>query len=263
MIVLGKFSAELIACQRCGHEWFNAPEAWLGQAYTTPIANTDTGIVSRTLNIHKIISSYLTLSGISGKLLDWGSGSGLLTRLLRDDGHDCYGFEPYADPVLASRFTFTTQRLASSEGPYRAIFAIEVVEHLVSPRDFFITSLSLTDTIIFSTKIVNRTRYGSDWWYYSRETGQHISFYTQKSLAYLSGLSGCCYASSINMDLHIVTRNPLDLLLFRLLSGSKRALVSYPLARIIGKLSGRRTLMIKDHLAATQALRFAQDSISE
>lgn len=261
--VLGAFPATLIACQQCGHEWFESPRQWLEKAYSSPIANTDTGIVARSLGSRKIISSFLGFSNDGGKILDWGGGSGLLSRLLRDDGHNCYSFEPYTEPVLLSGFTFRSQKQAMEQGPYRAIIAIEVVEHLVSPKEFFGDALTVTDTLIFSTEIVDRAKYGSDWWYYSRETGQHISFYTCKSLAFLAVLCGCQYASSRTKGLHIITRNPVDLQLFKLLAGHRRSFIAYPLSQFFGKLLGRKSLMMSDHLAAKRALLISQASKSE
>jgi hypothetical protein len=262
-LVLGKFSAALTCCDSCGQEWFDAPQAWLTEAYASPIANTDTGIVSRSLSVHRVISSFLSISNISGKILDWGSGSGLLTRLLRDDGHDCYGLEPYTSPVLAEGFTWKKAEDAYSHEPYRAIIAIEVVEHLVNPQEFFAAALSATDTLIFSTELVDNSRHDPNWWYYSRETGQHIAFYTQKSLGHLADQNSCKYASSRNKSLHIITSRPADLRLFRWLAGSRRTGLSYPFAQVLGKLKGRRSLIMSDYLAAKQALRSAQARRSE
>jgi Methyltransferase domain len=261
--IIGKYQTRLLACQHCHHQWFENPSIWLAEAYSSPIANTDTGIVSRSLHIHRCVSAFLGLSPRTGKVLDWGSGSGLLTRLLRDDGHDCYGLEPYTPSVLAGCFTWKKQVDAFAQGPYRAIIAIEVVEHLVNPQEFFSTALSNTDTLIFSTELLDSARNGEDWWYYSRETGQHITFYTEASLACLAHLNGCKYAFSRDERLHIITRQPADIRLFGWLCGQRRAQLTYPLAQILGKLRGRRSLAMADHLAAKQALCSAQAKSSE
>ena len=55
IIVLNKFRAKHFLCKKCGHEWFENAALWLREAYGSPIANTDTGIVARSLNYHKII----------------------------------------------------------------------------------------------------------------------------------------------------------------------------------------------------------------
>lgn len=252
--VLGRYFAELVSCQRCGHEWFKSPEKWLEDSYASPIANTDTGIVARSLKVHRIVSTFLFFSRDIGKLLDWGSGSGLLARLLRDDGFDCVGFEPYTDPVLASSFTFRSQQKAIDQGPYRVVIAIEVVEHLASPQDFFKNVLSITDTLIFTTEIVDRAKHGNSWWYYSKETGQHLSFYTYSSLSYLADLYGCNYVSSKCKGLHVITRNESDLHLFWWIAGTTRSRFLYPLSKLLNKFSGRRSLIEKDHFAAKQTL---------
>jgi Methyltransferase domain len=261
--ILGQHSAQLFECQSCGFQFFEDPSVWLNQAYSSPIANTDTGIVARSLNIHRIVSSFLTFANAQGKVLDWGSGSGLLVRLLRDDGHDCYGLEPYTTPVLAAAFTSQDERACLEQESYRVILAIEVVEHLLQPKDFFAKALSISDALIFSTELVDKRRNGNKWWYYSIETGQHISFYANRSLACLARLNGCRYASSRDQRLHIITRKSADLRIFSWLCGQRRARITHPIAQILGKLRGRRSLIMADHLAAKQALRSAQAKRSE
>ena len=257
-IILQKYSTRLNVCGHCGHEWFEDPGIWLPDAYSSPIAFTDTGIVARSLNIHRVVSSFLGISSIPGKVLDWGSGSGLLVRLLRDDGHDCYGFEPYTVPVLAAGHTYKEEKTALAEHSYRAIIAIEVVEHLVDPKVFFQKALAHTGTLIFSTELVDRAKNGNDWWYYSRETGQHISFYTEYSLAHLATINGCICASDRRKALHIITRKSLDLRLFKWIAGYRRALLTYPVSRIFNRIAGRGSLLMPDHLAAKEILRPSQ-----
>ena len=253
-LILGKFHARHLACNQCGHEWLENPTIWLSDAYTSPIANTDTGIVTRSLNLLRIISSFLSLNSKPGPILDWGSGSGLLVRLLRDRGHASYGFEPYTVPVLAAGFTIRTEEAAASKAPFRAVLAIEVLEHLEDPKAFMASVLSITDTLIFTTELLENNRVGKCWWYYSTETGQHISFYTRISLKHLASYFGCMYYSCRNQGLHIFTRLPSDMRAFKLIAGSKRSLLFYPISRLIARLSGRRSLTIADHLTAKESL---------
>ena len=252
-VILQKYSTRLNACSYCGHEWFENPNNWLADAYSSPIANTDTGIVARSLYLNRIVSSFLGITGRSGKILDWGSGSGLLVRLLRDDGHDCYGFEPYTLPVLAAGHTIKDENSALAGNSYRAIVAIEVIEHLGDPINFFEKVLAHTDTLIFSTELVDKAKNGSDWWYYSRDTGQHISFYTEKSLAHLAGLNGSAFGSAESKSLHIFTRRPSDMRFFKLIAATRRSWLAYLIAKALSKLSGRYSLMMSDHLAAKKA----------
>ena len=49
--------------------------------------------------------------------------------------------------------------------------------------EMFERLFSLSDTLICTTEILpHPTPQLKDWWYYATETGQHIAFYTRKSL---------------------------------------------------------------------------------
>jgi hypothetical protein len=252
--VLGAYHATVVECLSCGFQYFPNAQEWIQEAYSSPIASTDTGIVARCLDLHKIISSFLSLNYKRGPLLDWGSGSGLLVRLLRDSGHECLGFEPYTAPVLAAGYTFTDDQAALQKAPFRAIIAVEVLEHLTDPREFMASVLAMTDTLIFTTELLNGNKVGKAWWYYSFETGQHIGFYTKNSLERLAYDYDCFYYTCRNPAIHIFTRNPLDIKAFRLIAGRKRAMLLYPLSRLVDRLSGRKSLTMADHVAAKESL---------
>jgi hypothetical protein len=260
--ILGSFSTRLLRCSHCFHEWFEAPNRWLLSAYTSSIANTDTGIVRRSLKIHKYLSTFLSFANVTERILDWGSGSGLLVRMLRDDGYDCYGLEPYTTPVLAANFTYKEDSSALADQWYRTIIAIEVVEHLENPKDFFCIALSHTSTLIFSTELADKLKNDDDWYYYSKETGQHISFFTEQSLSCLASSNQCNYVSSNDKKMHILTRNMADLAMFKLIVGTPIGQFMYPFSRILSAIRGRSSLLMSDHLAAKEALKVAQSTSS-
>lgn len=257
-MVLGRYSTTLSECSSCGFQFFPNSEEWIQEAYGSPISNTDVGIVARSLSVHKVISSFLTLNRKDGCTLDWGSGSGLLVRLLRDSGHACLGFEPYTEPVIAAGYTLKSEDLVTAKAPFRAILAIEVLEHLADPRQFMATVLSMTDTLIFATCLVDNNVEGKDWWYYSTDTGQHISFYTSTSLLRLAVDNGCLYYTCRKLGLHVITRRPADMRCFKLIAGRKRSLLIYPLTRFFAKINGRGSLTMSDHLAAKEYLSATQ-----
>jgi len=253
--ILQDYSTCLNRCGACFFEWFENSDAWLGKAYANAIADTDTGIVMRNLSMHRALASFFYFSSNRGRILDWGSGSGLLIRLLRDHGFDCVGFEPYADPLLASGFTCRSKRELVRFAPFRAIVAIEVAEHLQDPSAYFEEILGLADTVIFSTEPVEKNTQGDDWWYYSRETGQHISFYSRTSLALLAQRFGATYVRSGNDGLHMMTRIRRDALFFRLIAGNLFFYVGYAFLRALAGFAGKRSsLTSRDHLAAREAL---------
>lgn len=252
--VLGAYRSTIVECPSCGFQSFPNAQEWIQDAYSSPIASTDTGIVARCLNLHKIISSFLSLNYKRGSVLDWGSGSGLLVRLLRDSGHESLGFEPYTAPVLAAGYTFKDDQAALQKAPFRAIIAVEVLEHLFDPREFMSSVLAMTDTLIFTTELLNDNKDGKAWWYYSVETGQHIGFYTKNSLERLACDYDCFYYACRKPAIHIFTRNSSDLRSFRLIAGKKRSMLLYPLSRLVCWLSGRKSLTMADHVAAKQSL---------
>jgi hypothetical protein len=207
LLVLGKYHSFRISCSQCNFEWFSDPFRWLAESYSAPITLTDTGIVDRSLNVYRQIFSFLSIGNFSSRILDWGSGSGLLVRLLRDVGYDCFGYEPFTPPILASAHTFSILPEFRDRPAFGLIIAIEVVEHLPAPTDFFTEVLRLTDTLIFSTELVDSNQHGTDWWYYTCETGQHISFFSGKSLAIIAQKNDCKFLSARSGGLHVITRN--------------------------------------------------------
>lgn len=254
--ILNTFQTNLIHCQRCDFEWLSGANNWLDKAYKNPIANTDTGIVRRNMELHPILSSFLMLGGSTSRCLDWGSGSGLLVRLLRDDGLDCIGLEPFTEPVLAPGFTYKQEYEVRSKGSFCCVIAIEVVEHLLSPVEFFQSVLSLSDTIIFTTELTDFNTEGDNWWYYSQDTGQHISFYSSTSLKLLAANFGAIYQPARGQSLHMITRSPSQARLFKLACGTHRSPFIHMATKAWRRLIRRPTsLIMKDHLDAKNKLK--------
>jgi len=254
--ILNTFPAILIHCQSCDFEWFSGANDWLDKAYQNPIANTDTGIVRRNIELHPILSSLFMLGASTSKFLDWGSGSGLLIRMLRDDGLDCIGFEPFTEPVLAPGFTYKQENVVRSKGPFHCVIAIEVVEHLLSPVEFFQSALSLADTIIFTTELTDSKTQGENWWYYSKDTGQHISFYSRKSLKLIATSFGASYQHMRGQSLHMITRDQRQAKLFKLACGIHRSKLIYMAIKTWHRLSRRpKSLIMQDHFDAKKRLK--------
>jgi hypothetical protein len=254
--ILSTFPTSLVHCQICDFEWFSGANDWLDKAYQNPIADTDTGIVRRNMELHPILSSLFMLGASTSKFLDWGSGSGLLIRMLRDDGLDCIGFEPFTEPVLAPGFTYKQEHVIRSKGPFHCVIAIEVVEHLLSPVEFFQSALSLADTIIFTTELTDSKAQGEDWWYYSKDTGQHISFYSRKSLKLIATSFGASYQHTRGQSLHMITRDQRQAKIFKLACGNHRSKLIYMAIKTWQRLSRRpKSLIMQDHFDAKNRLK--------
>lgn len=198
--LLGRHDVRFFLCPSCDF-WFSEEPWWLSEAYGASVASLDTGAVRRCLGIHRtLLSVLIRLFGSSAVYVDWAGGPGLLTRLMRDSGLDFYWQDAYSENVYARGFEWTrvNGRAAS------AVTAIEVFEHLVSPPEFVdgLLEETGTDTIVFSQEL----HHGPDmeWWFLAPQTGQHIAFYTTRTLKELGRQFGLTLYSAGN--LHMLTK---------------------------------------------------------
>lgn len=182
--LLQKYQVDYFYCDRYGLLQTETPY-WLEEAYQSAIAAADTGLVSRNISISRILARILFfLFDRQGKYLDIAGGYGMLTRLMRDIGFDFYWSDLYCENLLAKGFEYE-----NASKPFTAITAFEVLEHIWEPFDFIKTSLqeAETSTIVFSTELFSGEPPSPDTWsYYALNTGQHISFYQQKTLKVLA-----------------------------------------------------------------------------
>jgi 2-polyprenyl-3-methyl-5-hydroxy-6-metoxy-1,4-benzoquinol methylase len=132
-------------------------------------------------------------------------GYGMLTRLMRDIGFDFYWSDFYCENILAKGFDAST-----TTNQFCVITAFEVLEHVYDPIEFIQKSMkdAGTSTIIFSTCLFSGDPPKPEsWWYYSFETGQHISFYQVKTLEFISNKLSLYFYSHGNI--HMLTAQPI------------------------------------------------------
>ncbi len=196
--VLGQFKVHYYRCTHCGLLQTEAPY-WLEQAYQEPITSGDTGLVARNIGNSRFLEIFLSLTFSSNaRFVDLAGGYGLLTRLLRDKGFDCFSTDPYCPNLFASSF--------EPQDPFKAdaLFAFEVLEHIHNPVEFIEQQFNKFGcrTLVFSTLTFNPSIPPREWWYYAFDTGQHITFYQRRSLELLAKLL-CCSYFQINPGLHV------------------------------------------------------------
>ena len=204
--VLRRHEATYDYCDACGFLRARAPY-WLDEAYASSIAITDTGLLRRNQTIARQLSVLFTVLGhdAAARYLDWAGGYGVLTRLMRDVGLDCYWADKFSANLLAPGFEYTPE-----VGSCRAVTAFEVLEHVEDPLAFVAEALAAgqSDTLIVSTELYSGAPpKPGDWWYYSFETGQHIAFYRRDTLQRLAVEAGLNFHSS--RGLHIFSRRAL------------------------------------------------------
>ena len=220
--VLNKYRVSYYSCAKCGLLQTEEPY-WLDESYNDPIAMTDTGLVQRNISLARKLSSALYFGlDIKGRCLDIAGGYGLLVRLMRDFGFDFYWEDKYCSNILARGFEVT-----KPENGFEAITAFEVLEHIQDPVVFVKEAMEKygTRTLIFSTQVYDEgPPPARDWWYYSFETGQHISFYTNKTLNCIADKLGLNFFSA--GGLHFFTEKKIKPLQFVMLRGKIALLLS-------------------------------------
>lgn len=189
-------------CERCGFVFTCAFDRWSDRAFAEHIYNADyvrhdpdyTGARPKA-NAELIASSFPEMA--HGRLLDFGSGQGLLEVELKTRGFSqVASYDPYTSPADAS--VLSTR--------YQVIVAFEVFEHHPAPHELLGSLREFLDedgAILFSTLLATDEVVDAGitkWWYCVPRNG-HISFYTPKALATLALQHGL-KAGSFNEGVH-------------------------------------------------------------
>ena len=178
--ILFKYKIKYYHCNKCNFLQTESP-FWLDEAYSSPINIEDTGIIARNIGLSKKITTLLyVLFNTKSNFLDYGGGTGLFTRLMRDIGFNYYWHDPYTKNLFSRGFEYDDQEI-------KAISTFESFEHFVSPMKDIGKMLNITDNIIFTTNLLSDSIPKPDeWWYYGLSHGQHISFYSIDSLNFIA-----------------------------------------------------------------------------
>jgi hypothetical protein len=179
--VLGRHAADYLKCRNCGFLGVDRP-SWLEEAYASPIASVDTGILERCYQLRPRLVSLLRMACPPGSVFaDVGAGYGVLVRAMRDAGLDFRWSDPFCTNLLARGFELGTERCA-------AVTAIEVLEHTLDPLAFLEETLARTGAAVavVTTEPLPSPVPDPSWWYYSPASGQHISFFEVRTLAVMA-----------------------------------------------------------------------------
>jgi Methyltransferase domain len=242
--VLEKYRVRYFYCGRCGFLQTETPY-WLNEAYESPVATSDTGIVRRNLDVSLRLASLLFFCfARTGCYVDIAGGYGLLTRLMRDVGFNFYWSDKFSDNLLARGF-----EVESASPPFEAVTAIEVMEHVPDPLAFLNETMNQykTDTVIFTTELFDgRPPSPSEWWYYSLQTGQHISFYQRKTLEHIAArLQLMLYSRD---SFHMLTRKRVSSFCFSVLTGRLARAIAPVVSRLMRSLTQRDSQLILERL---------------
>ena len=174
--ILGKYLVKYYQCNFCEFLQTEKP-FWLEESYKNPINISDTGILERNLHNARLMKNILfIIFGSKCSYLDYSGGYGTFTRRMRDIGFDFFWHDPYTQNLFCRGFEFSAQKIS-------AITLFEALEHFEEPMIEMDKIFQITKNVFFSTQTFTGSYPDTEKWdYYGAEHGQHISFYSIKSL---------------------------------------------------------------------------------
>lgn len=238
--ILGKYSINYSLCSNCGFVSTEDPY-WLDEAYSTAISSSDVGLVQRNISLSKIASVIISLYfDKSGVFLDYAGGYGLFVRLMRDNGFDFRWHDKYCENIFAC----VNNSDASSSNKIELITAFEVFEHFLNPVSSIEEMLASSRNVLFSTELLpDPVPQPDNWWYYGLDHGQHISFYTRRTLEIVAKKSGLNFYTD-GHSIHLFSDKKINNLLFCLATRSYISSALAPLCR-------RKSLLKSDYKSLT------------
>lgn len=167
--------------------------------------------------------------------LDYGAGYGIFVRMMRDKGFEYSWYDKFCKNLFALDF------IGDLKKQYDLLTAFELFEHFNNPIMEIEDMFSVSPNIIFSTTLLpTPTPYPSEWWYFSLNSGQHISFYTKKSLNIIAKKYRKHYIGFNNI--HIFSENKIPI--FKLW-------IAIKFANLINKAVKYDSLIQKDYKSIT------------
>lgn len=241
--VLDKYSVTYYQCTVCDFIQTETP-FWLNESYSSAITFLDIGLISRNLKLSEKLSCIIDLSfNPNGKFIDYAGGYGILVRIMRDKGYDFYRQDIYCENLFAKTFDVSDAEILQKNS-YELLTAFEVFEHLVDPLAEISKMLEYSSNILFSTELVPQSgiKDSNEWWYITPETGQHIAFYTEKSLHIIADKLKLKYYK-INNGLHLFSRPDINIKLIHTLDRNGKLRFLY--RKIF--LKKRKSLLLSDY----------------
>lgn len=208
--ILRKYDVKYYHCCECGFLQTEDPY-WLEEAYCRSINICDTGLLQRSLTNSSVVTILISLLFNSkSSFLDYAGGYGLYTRTMRDIGLDYYWQDKFTENLMACGF-----EVVNNSSPIELVTTFESFEHFNNPIAEIKKILKYSQNIFFTTDVLPKPiPHFNDWYYYGSNHGQHISFYSYKTLKYIAYKLGL-YLNSYGAY-HLLSERPVNKLSFNM-----------------------------------------------
>ena len=239
-IILNKYNIQYYSCGNCGFIQTELPY-WLDEAYSSAIARSDIGLIGRNIKLSNFCSAFIPMFSIrEGSFLDYGGGNGMFVRIMRDQGFEFYWQDKHASNQFAEGFEAPQGR------KFSLLTAFEVFEHLPQPLEVIADMFKYSDTLIFTTRLLPRWDIKpNEWWYFTPDTGQHVSLYSRESLELIAKKFNV-QLSSNGISLHVLSPRTIPAILLKALSYPPFAMTTSGLLNI-----SRKSLLEDDYYRLT------------
>lgn len=201
-ILRGRYAISFYECTTCSFVQSEHPY-WLKESYADVIGPDDLGVVYRNQVLCRTTCVFARfLMRRDSIALDYAGGYGLLTRMMRDAGYEFRWYDPYCANLFARGF------VGDADAEYGLVTAFEVLEHLENPLDLMARLLRQAPHVLVSTELLPAGRpKPEEWDYFHLTSGQHISFFTQKSMHAIAARLQAHYVGN-GINLHLFSRAP-------------------------------------------------------
>ena len=228
--IRNKYNVKYYCCTNCGFLQTEEP-FWLREAYKDSINLSDTGLIQRNIELSKITACLIYIFfNINGKYLDYAGGYGVFTRLMRDIGFDYYWDDIFTENLFAKGFEYNNKN-----NDIILLTSFESFEHFSNPIDEINKMVNITPNILFSTELIPKILPEPDkWYYYGLNHGQHISFYSLKSLEIISKIFKLNLYTNKN-NLHLLTKQSINPFIFNFVLKKYKLINKYIMRKLKSK----------------------------
>lgn len=204
-IILQKYKSNYYQCSGCN--FLQTDEViWLDQAYNFAITALDIGLISRNNQLKDEVSLIIDCCFPDAKtMIDYAGGYGNFVRLMRDAGYNFFRQDDYCENIFTKHFDVTDTNIKK----FDIVTGFEVLEHFNDPLNDIAKIFAFSENAVFSTELVPQASNTiENWWYIAQETGQHIAFYSKKTMQLIAEKFNKNYYCR-NGNIHVFTAKPL------------------------------------------------------